>query len=62
MPLVTIACDRCRQLVVGFENELGTGGFYRRGGWGSMFNEGEEIVCDACVQADERYESRIAEE
>ena len=55
MASVTVICDRCEKTVHGIENDLGTAGFYRRSGWGKYMNADEDILCDECMQSDERY-------
>lgn len=55
-----VRCDRCRQVLVGgFEvsngGSGGTCGFYKRRGWKKYMDDDEGIICDACMQSDERY-------
>ena len=55
---VEFACDRCYETKKGMLFSGGTAGFYATDeelGWGKYANEGEEILCDACMQSDERY-------
>lgn len=62
MPQVTVKCDRCKRLIVGWQSTTpltSTAGFYRiltpGLGWGKFANPGEQIVCDSCMQHDPRY-------
>jgi len=66
MPITTVTCDRCKRVVEGLEfagseaaGQLGgTSGFYRcrdLGEWDQFANEGEKVVCDACMFKDPRY-------
>lgn len=54
---ITVTCDRCGREVSGMEGAGGTAGFYRvgEGLWQKYANEGEAILCDACMQSDPRY-------
>ena len=55
---VEFTCDRCGETKQGMLLPEGTAGFYptdKELGWAKYANEGEEIVCDACMQSDERY-------
>jgi hypothetical protein len=54
---ITVTCDRCGREVIGMEGDGGTAGFYRvaEGIWSKYANEGEAILCDACMQSDPRY-------
>ena len=58
MSNVTVKCDRCKAYVNGMETKSATGGFYKVGAgtaWAKFANEGESIVCDACMFDDPRY-------
>ncbi len=50
-------CDRCEQLVEGFENEGGTGGFYYvdKGSWAQFARPYEVVLCDRCMWDDPKY-------
>lgn len=65
---ITITCDRCKKQIEGikdsfFDQETNktyeyTGGYYEiepNGYWGQFANEGETLICDACMHGDERY-------
>ena len=55
---VEFTCDRCKETKEGMLLPEGTVGFYALDselGWAKYANEGEEILCDACMQLDERY-------
>lgn len=55
---VEFTCDRCGETKQGMLLPEGTAGFYATDeelGWSKYANEGEEIICDACMQSDERY-------
>ena len=54
---ITVTCDRCGREVNGLEGDGGTAGFYRvaEGIWSKYANEGEAVLCDACMQSDPRY-------
>jgi len=55
---VEFTCDRCGETKQGMLLPEGTVGFYALDdelGWAKYANEGEEILCDACMQLDERY-------
>jgi hypothetical protein len=54
---VTVTCDRCGKEVSGMEGANATAGFYRvtEGIWHKYANEGEEVLCDSCMQSDPRY-------
>ena len=56
---VTVSCDRCHRDVKGLESNTATAGFYRvqeGSPWNAFANAGEQVLCDSCVWADERYQ------
>jgi len=63
MAKVTVICDRCGKTIEGLhspdtETSMGmTAGYYNTSGqpWAQFVNPGENVVCDACMWADERY-------
>lgn len=58
MVAVQAFCDRCGELLHGYEiADEGTTGFYRvdSGIWQRYAREGEAILCDKCMQNDPRY-------
>lgn len=65
MPKITVRCDRCGKMVEGARIPMPDGsvyftaGFFETGGlpWSQMADEGENIVCDACMWADPRYQA-----
>ncbi len=55
---VEFTCDRCGETKEGMSSlPEWTAGFYALDdlGWAKYANEGEEILCDACMHSDERY-------
>lgn len=50
-------CDRCGELIDGFEDEGGTAGFYyvHKGPWSEFARPYEVVVCDECMWADPGY-------
>ena len=57
---VEVTCDRCTLTVSGLEEVVdgrvvATSGFYRREGWARYMDEGEQIICDGCMWADDDY-------
>ncbi len=57
-PRITVHCDRCGKAIEGWEDPgVGMSGFYRRDEfWGQFMDEGENVLCDACMQADPSYQ------
>jgi hypothetical protein len=61
MPKVVVVCDRCHETVHGLEGEEYTAGFYRTElgtYWQRFANPGENVVCDACMGVDPRYQQQ----
>lgn len=58
---VRVTCDRCKSQINGLEIPgHATAGFYRTGAgsmWSKYADEGEDVLCDSCMQADPRYEA-----
>ena len=56
---VSVECSRCKKTVNGFENLLGTAGFYRvvDAPWSRYALEGETALCDSCLWVDDKYVS-----
>lgn len=65
MAKITVVCDRCGKTIEGLhysaENGLpgSTAGYYDTTGkpWSDFANEGERVVCDACMWVDARYQA-----
>ncbi len=58
MKVVTVICSRCEGRIEGMEGDETTTGFYRVGPgspWYQLGREGEEILCDPCLQSDPAY-------
>lgn len=57
---VTVSCDRCQEEVEGMRFDNATAGFYEVGpgkSWAQFAREGEDVVCDTCMQADPVYQA-----
>lgn len=57
-PRLVVYCDRCGRPIEGHEEPgVWSAGFYRRDEiWGQFMDEGENLVCDSCMQDDPRYQ------
>ena len=67
MNTIKIKCHRCGNIVDGFEDELGTSGFYRLTGyWKQFARNPETVICDGCMWKDTKYQEiyggRVADE
>jgi len=58
---VSVECSRCKRTIRGFENALGTAGFYRLAGpWAKYGRNDETILCDSCMWNSEEYKMDYA--
>ena len=62
---INILCDGCKKTIRGREvynadgDIIATSMFYRRSGpWGDCMEEGEELLCDECMQARPKYKAK----
>jgi hypothetical protein len=52
---VLIHCDRCHLEVEGSIDQPMSAGVYVVTGWQEFMDQGEYVICDQCMWADERY-------
>ena len=55
-PWADIVCDRCHKGIDGERLDGGTVGFYEGESWRKYMDKDEEIICDACMFDDSRYQ------